>query len=70
MTTPNTTPMASEFFLGFYIGNLMMLGVLYLGGSTAKKHVFVPLFGLGSRSFSFSRPSIKNLSDDMFCDVC
>ena len=45
-----------NFYWVLYIGNLMMLGVLYLGGSTAKLSV------------SADR-AVKNLSDHVFCDV-
>lgn len=40
-----------NFYWVLYIGNLMMLGVLYLGGSTAK-HVWCdPLIQIGSFQF-------------------
>ena len=58
-----------NFYWVLYIGNLMMLGVLYLGGSTAKN-----TFGatrwiqIGSFQFLADR-AVKNLSDHVFCDV-
>ena len=50
-----------NFYWVLYIGNLMMLGVLYLGGSTAKNT---------DRKLSVSADrAVKNLSDHVFCDV-
>lgn len=58
-----------NFYWVLYIGNLMMLGVLYLGGSTAKKHVWCdPLDSDRKLSVSADR-AVKNLSDHVFCDV-
>ena len=57
-----------NFYWVLYIGNLMMLGVLYLGGSTAK-HVWCdPLDSDRKLSVSADR-AVKNLSDHVFCDV-
>lgn len=47
-----------NFYWVLYIGNLMMLGVLYLGGSTAK-NTFGATVGFRSEAFSFSRPSCQ-----------
>lgn len=47
-----------NFYWVLYIGNLMMLGVLYLGGSTAKTRLVRPV-GFRSEAFSFSRPSFQ-----------
>lgn len=48
-----------NFYWVLYIGNLMMLGVLYLGGSTGQKTRLVRPVGFRSEAFSFSRPSCQ-----------
>lgn len=57
-----------NFYWVLYIGNLMMLGVLYLGGSTAKTRLVRPVDSDRKLSVSADR-AVKNLSDHVFCDV-
>ena len=58
-----------NFYWVLYIGNLMMLGVLYLGGSTAK-NTFGATRWIQIGSFQFQPTELsKNLSDHVFCDV-
>lgn len=54
-----------NFYWVLYIGNLMMLGVLYLGGSTAKTRWCDPLDSDRKLSVSADR-AVKNLSDHVF----
>lgn len=54
-----------NFYWVLYIGNLMMLGVLYLGGSTAKTRLVRPVDSDRKLSVSADR-AVKNLSDHVF----
>ena len=55
-----------NFYWVLYIGNLMMLGVLYLGGSTAK-NTFGATRWIQIRKLSVSADrAVKNLSDSCF----
>ena len=58
-----------NFYWVLYIGNLMMLGVLYLGGSTAK-NTFGATRWIQIGSFQFQPTELSKIfTDHVFC-VC